>query len=77
MKTITVLFFLSAYVAFISAEDMKFHRAVFDFLDERHEHRMAQLLRDEGIPDQRDPRPDEAPEFLVRQCTAPWFRFLL
>jgi len=30
---------------------MEFHRAVFDFLDERHDERMAQVLRDQGLPE--------------------------
>ena len=51
MKTFTALLFLSAYAAYVSANEMEFHRAVFDFLDERHDERMAQVLRDQGLPE--------------------------
>ena len=49
MKTFAALLFLSAFAAYVSANEMEFHRAVFDFLDERHDERMAQALRDQGF----------------------------
>ena len=49
MKTFTALLFLSAFAAYVSANEMAFHRAVFDFLDKRHDERMAQVLRDQGL----------------------------
>ena len=49
MKTFTALLILSALAAYVSANEMEFHRAVFDFLDERHDERMAQALRDQGF----------------------------
>ena len=66
MKTFiaVLLFFCAAYV---SAEDMAFHKAVFQFLDERHDENMAQVLRDQGLPDDTlvaNDRP-EPPEFVV------------
>ena len=51
MKTFTALLLLSALAAYVSANEMEFHRAVFDFLDERHDERMAQVLRDQGLPE--------------------------
>ena len=51
MKTFTVFLLLSALAAYVSANEMEFHRAVFDFLDERHDERMAQVLRDQGLPE--------------------------
>ena len=51
MKTFTVLLLLSALAAYVSANEMEFLRAVFDFLDERHDERMAQVLRDQGLPE--------------------------
>ena len=51
MKTSTALLLLSALAAYVSANEMEFHRAVFDFLDERHDERMAQVLRDQGLPE--------------------------
>ena len=51
MKIFAALFFLSALAAYVSANEMAFHRAVFDFLDERHDERMAQVLRDQGFPE--------------------------
>ena len=52
MKTFTALLLLSALAAYVSANEMEFHRAVFDFLDERHDERMAQVLRDQGFSDE-------------------------
>ena len=49
MKTFTALLLLSALTAYVSASEMEFHRAVFDFLDERHDEKMAQALRDQGF----------------------------
>ena len=51
MKTSTALLLLSALAAYVSANEMEFLRAVFDFLDERHDERMAQVLRDQGLPE--------------------------
>jgi len=51
MKTFAALLFLSAFAAYVSSNKMGFHRAVFDFLDERHDERMAQVLRDQGLPE--------------------------
>ena len=51
MKTFTALVFLGAFAAYVSANEMAFHRAVFDFLDKRHDERMAQVLRDQGLSD--------------------------
>ncbi|KAL9986921.1 hypothetical protein ACROYT_G001137 [Oculina patagonica] len=51
MKTLAVLFFLSAFAAYVTANEMAFHKAVFDFLDERHDESMAQVLRDNGLPE--------------------------
>ncbi|KAJ7375203.1 hypothetical protein OS493_001946 [Desmophyllum pertusum] len=51
MKTFTALLLLSALAAYVSASEMTFHRAVFDFLDERHDEKMAQVLRDQGFPE--------------------------
>lgn len=51
MKTLAALLLLSAFAAFVSANDAEFHRAVIDFLDERHDERMAQVLRDQGLPE--------------------------
>ena len=67
MKTITALLLLSAFAACVYANELEFHRAVFDFLDERHEDRMAQVLRDQGLPEDtlvRDDKP-EPPDWLV------------
>ncbi|KAJ7375202.1 hypothetical protein OS493_001945 [Desmophyllum pertusum] len=51
MKTFAALLLLSALAAYVSASEMTFHRAVFDFLDERHDEKMAQVLRDQGFPE--------------------------
>ena len=52
MKTFTALLLLSAFAAHVSASEMEFHRAVFNFLDERQDERMAQVLRDQGFSDE-------------------------
>ena len=46
---------------------MAFHKAVFQFLDERHDKKMAQVLRDQGLPDDTLVANDcpEPPEFVV------------
>lgn len=44
------LFLLSAFVAYVSSNEM-FHKAVIDFLDERHDESMAQVVRDQGLPE--------------------------
>ena len=51
MKTFTAFLLLSAFATYVSASEMEFHIAVFDFLDERHDERMAQVLRDQGLPE--------------------------
>ena len=51
MKTLAALLLISAFAAFVSANEAEFHKAVIDFLDERHDEDMKQLLRDQGFPD--------------------------
>ncbi|CAH3047249.1 unnamed protein product [Porites evermanni] len=50
MKTFIAVLLLTACVAYAVAEEA-FHEAVFQFLDERHDERMAQVLRDNGLPE--------------------------
>lgn len=70
MKAFAALFFLGALAAYVSANEMTFHRAVKNFLDERHDERMSQVARDHGLlePDTyvaRDHK--EPPAFMVRK----------
>ena len=67
MKTFAALLLVSAFAAYVSANEMAFHRAVFQFLDERHDERMAQVLRDNGLPEDTLVARDhpEPPEFIV------------
>ena len=51
MKTFAALLLAFALAAYVSAFERPFHTAVFDFLDERHDERMAQVLRDQGLPE--------------------------
>lgn len=51
MKTLAALLLISAFTAFVSANEAEFHKAVIDFLDERHDEHMKQLLRDQGFPE--------------------------
>ena len=51
MKALAALLLLSAFAAYVSAEEMAFHKVVFQFLDERQDERMAQVLRDQGLPE--------------------------
>ena len=51
MKTFTALLLLSAFAAYVSANEIAFPKAVIDFLDERYDERMAQVLRDHGLPE--------------------------
>ena len=69
MNTFTALFFLSAFAAYVSASDMTFHRAVLDFLDERHDERMVQVLRDQGLSEDALITSDhpEPPKWMVRK----------
>jgi len=50
MKTFATLLLVFALAAYVSAFERPFHTAVFDFLDERHDERMAQVVRDQGLP---------------------------
>ncbi|KAL9973889.1 hypothetical protein ACROYT_G020396 [Oculina patagonica] len=72
MKTFVALLLLSAFAAYVSANEMAFHKEVFDFLDERHEENMAQVLRDNGLPEDtlavRDDKP--TPPDWVKPCIA-------
>ena len=67
MKAFAALIFLGALVAYVSASEMTFHRAVKNFLDERHDERMAQVLRDQGLPEDTLVASDhpEPPAFMV------------
>ena len=67
MKTFLAVILLSACAAYVFAEDLAFHKSVFQFLDERHDENMAQVVRDHGLSDDAlvasdHPKP---PEFLV------------
>lgn len=70
MKLFAVLF-LVAFAAYASANEMAFHRALFDFLDERHEHKMAQVVRDYGLPEDTLVANDHAepPAYIVSNNT--------
>jgi len=50
MKTSATLLLVFALAACVSAFERPFHTAVLDFLDERHDERMAQIVRDQGLP---------------------------
>ena len=75
MKTFTALLFLSAFAAYVSANEMAFHRAVFDFLDERHDERMAQVLRDQGLPEDALIASDhpEPPKWMVSKLLVSYY----
>ena len=51
MKTFAALLLLIAFAACVCANEMAFHGAVLDFLDERHDERLAAFLRDQGLPE--------------------------
>ena len=73
MKTFAALLLLSAFAAYVSAEEMAFHKAVFQFLDERHDERMAQVLKDQGLPEDTLVASDhpEPPAWMVRENRLP------
>ncbi|KAM7429417.1 hypothetical protein ABFA07_019730 [Porites harrisoni] len=50
MKTFIAVLLLTACVAY-AVDEEAFHEAVFQFLDERHDEKMAQVLRDNGLPE--------------------------
>ncbi|XP_073259488.1 uncharacterized protein [Porites lutea] len=70
MKTFIAVLLLGACATYAFAEElqMPFNKAVFQFLDERHDERMAQVLRDNGLPEDTLPAADEradSPAFLA------------
>ena len=70
MKTFIAVLLLSACAAYVFAEDydMTFHEAAYQFLDERHDERMTQILRDNGLPDDTLPvydPPKRVPAWMV------------
>lgn len=68
MKTFIAALLLTACAAYVTAEHMAFHKAVFQFLDKRHDERMTQILRDNGLPEDTIPandRQEKAPEWMV------------
>ena len=67
MKTFAALLFISAFAAYVAAEEMAFNRAIFQFLDERHDENMAQVLRDQGLPEDTLVASDhpEPPDWIV------------
>lgn len=69
MKTFAALLVLSAFAAYVSAYERPFHTAVLDFLDERHDERMAQVVRDQGLPENTlvAREHEEPPEWLVNR----------
>ena len=69
MKTFAALLFVSAFAVYVSASEMAFHRAVLDFLDERHDERMLQVLRDQGLSEDSLIASDhpQPPKWMVRQ----------
>ena len=75
MKTFAALLLISAFVAYVSTEEMAFNKAVFQFLDKRHDERIAQVLRDQGLPEDTLVASDhpEPPEWMVTQMTDSFF----
>ena len=69
MKTFAALLLIIAFAAYVAAEEMAFHKAVFQFLDERHDDRMAQVLRDAGLPEDTLVANDhpEPPKWMVSE----------
>ena len=67
-KAILAVLLLSSFAVYVSTEEQVFHKAVFQFLDERHDERMAQLLRDQGLPEDTLVASDhpEPPDWIVR-----------
>ena len=70
MKTFAALLLVFALATYVSAFERPFHTAVFDFLDERHDEKMAQVMRDQGFSDEdaliaRDH--PEPPEWMVSE----------
>ena len=78
MKTLAALLLISAFTAFVSANEAEFHKAVIDFLDERHDEHMKQLLRDQGFPEDTQelvsPDKRKAPLWAVSRCR--WTDFI-
>ena len=68
MKTFIAVLLLTACAAYVAARDMAFQKAVFQFLDKRHDERMTQILRDNGLPEDTIPSDDhheKPPEWMV------------
>lgn len=88
MKIFATLLLLGAFVAYVSAFEMPFHKAVFKFLDERHDERMAQVVRDFGLPEDtlafndinapnptapaKPVKPEGLPPFIVSWSNTPY-----
>ena len=76
MKTFIAVLLLTACVAY-AVDEEAFHEAVFQFLDERHDEKMAQVLRDNGLPedtlpvtqDDDDYKKKRLPVWIVRTIT--------
>lgn len=51
MKTFAALLLVFVFEAYASDFERPFHPAVIDFLDERHDEKMAQVARDQGLPE--------------------------
>ncbi|CAH3173721.1 unnamed protein product [Porites lobata] len=67
MKTFIAVLLLTACAAYVTAEHMAFHKAVFQFLDKRHDERMTRILRDNGLPEDTIPANDhqeKSPEWM-------------
>ena len=84
MKTFIAVLLLTAFAAYVTAEHMAFHKAVFQFLDKRHDERMTRILRDNGLPEDTIPANDhqeKSPEWMVniksskKQLIIPRVRF--
>ena len=67
MKTFAALLLISAFAAYVAAEEVAFNKAIFQFLDERHDEKMAQVLRDQGLPEDTLVASDhpEPPDWMV------------
>ncbi|KAL9973875.1 hypothetical protein ACROYT_G020381 [Oculina patagonica] len=71
MKTFAALLLLGAVAAYVSANDIIFCKAVINFIDQRHDERMSEILRSQGLPEDTLVASDhpEPPDF-IKPCIA-------
>ena len=77
MKSFTALLLLAAFAVHVFSNEVAIYRASYNFITEQQDLKMAEAVRDNGLPETTPIANDhgEPPDFLVSEDTNQFVRY--